>query len=250
MDYIYLGSLMFLAGFIDALAGGGGIITLPSYLAFGINPALLLGTNKLSSSMGTLVAAYKFRKKITVSKKLIITISVLALLFSAIGAGLSRFVNPENLKFIVLIVVPLSAYFVITNKNIHREETRTQIGLKKSNRAAKITASAIACYDGFIGPGTGTMYAVFLTKYSGFDLVQATAIAKVLNFCSNLFALVFFLCVGAVNIKLGLIMGLFNIAGSFLAVYVGKKKGAAVIRPLIIVVCFAILVKYGYDFLK
>ncbi|WP_428898343.1 hypothetical protein Dip518_000536 [Parelusimicrobium proximum] len=249
MEYIYLALLMTCAGFIDSLAGGGGIITLPSYLAFGLSPAHLLGTNKLSSCMGTLVAAYKFRKKIKINKKLVIVLAATALIFSACGAAMSRLVNPGSLKWIVLIVVPLSAYFVISNKELGRTESRREIGYKKSNRAAMGTAAGVALYDGFLGPGAGTMYAVMLVKYSGLDMLQATAVAKILNFCSNIFALAFFLCVGAVDIKLGLIMGVFNIIGSSIGVYVGKKRGHAVIRPLIILVSCAIIIKYIWDFM-
>lgn len=249
MDFIFLAILMFSAGFIDSLAGGGGIITLPSYLAYGLNPGLLLGTNKLSSCMGTLISAYKLRKSIKISRQFLIRLAVLALVFSAFGAALSRLINPDKLKFIVLIIIPLSAYFVISNKNLGRSETRLDIGIKKSNRAAKIIAAGVSCYDGFLGPGTGTMFAVFLSKYSGFSMLQATAIAKVLNLCSNIFALVFFLSVGAVNIKLGLLMGIFNILGNSLGVYIGKKRGAEIIRPMILFVSFIIAAKFIVEFI-
>ncbi|ACC97780.1 putative permease [Elusimicrobium minutum Pei191] len=246
VDFIFLSLMMTLAGFIDSLAGGGGLITLPSYLAFGLNPALLLGTNKMSSSMGTLTAAYKFRKNIKTKKNLIIILAVLALIFSALGAALSRLVNPDNLKFIVIIIIPACAFFII-NKKYLQSSALKQIAENKSARAAKITSALVALYDGFLGPGAGTMYAVFLTKYCGFDIVRSTAIAKILNFCSNIFALFFFLSLGAVNIKLGLIMGAFNILGASIGVYIGKRKGEAIIRPLIIFVCAAITLKYIWD---
>ena len=238
---------MFLAGFIDSLAGGGGIITLPAYLIFGINPAQLLGTNKLSSCMGTTISAWKFKDRIKISRKLLLWLMALALGFSVVGAAMTLLIDPKNLKFVILLVIPIVAAFVITNKNLGATETRQHIGIKKSNKAAQRIAASVACYDGFLGPGTGTMLAVFLSKYAGFDLVQSTAIAKVLNLCSNLFSLIFFLMVGAVNIKLGLMMGMFNIAGNSLGVYVGKRRGAKIIRPLIILVCIMIACRVIYD---
>jgi len=237
--------MLFAAGFVDSLAGGGGLITLPSYMAFGLNPAVLLGTNKLSSCMGTSVAAWKFRHRIKLDKKLLAVISALALLFSAAGALLSRVIHPSNLKILIIIVIPFVAYFVIMHKKF--TDVKERYSAARKNLHAKIISAAVALYDGFLGPGAGTMYASFLTRFCGYDIVQATATAKVLNLCSNLFALAVFLSLGAVDIKLGFVMGLFNILGARLGVAVGKRRGGAVIRPLIILVCLAILVKYIYE---
>jgi uncharacterized membrane protein YfcA len=250
MDFIFLAALMTAAGFINTVAGGGGIITVPAYMAFGLPPWQLLGTNKLSACMGACVAAYKMRKRLRVSRKLTKTLVIYALVCSLIGAAASRLLNPDKLKFLVLIFIPATAYIMLSNKNLGREETRRRLGLKKSTRAAKTIAGWVAAYDGFFGPGTGTMFAVFLVKYAGFELVQATAMSKLLNLCSNFCALMFFLSVGTVNFKLGLTMGLFNIAGSFMGAYLSKKKGAAVIRPLVILVCFSIVIRLVWDFFK
>jgi len=250
MDFILLSVLMTAAGFVNSLAGGGGIITMPAYLAFGLNPLFILGTNKMSSTMGTAVAAYKFRKNFKISRKLLKVLSVHAFVFAAIGAGLSRLVPAEYLKFIILIVVPYMAYFVIKHSNLGHVNKRLSVGIKKSNRAAKIISGAVACYDGFFGPGSGTMYAVFLIRYAGFEIVQATALAKALNLASNVFALICFLLMGRVDLKLGFTMGLFNILGSALGVYIGKRKGAAVIRPMLIFVTILIIVKFIMDFSK
>jgi len=248
MDYLLLGFMLFAAGFVDSLAGGGGLITLPSYMAFGLSPALLLGTNKLSSCMGTSVAAWKFRHQIKLDKKFLAAISALALIFSAAGALLSRVIHPENLKILIIIVIPFVAYFVIMHKKF--ADVKEKYNAAQKDRHAKIISSSVALYDGFLGPGAGTMYASFLTRFCGYDIVQATAAAKVLNLCSNLFALAVFLSLGAVNIKLGLTMGLCNILGARLGVAVGKRRGGAVIRPLIVLVCLAILIKYILEVIK
>jgi uncharacterized membrane protein YfcA len=248
LDFLFISIIMTIAGFIDSLAGGGGVLRLPAYLAYGLNPVLILGTNKLASTMGIIISAYKLRDRLTVSKKMVKILAALAFIFSVVGAALSRLLNPDYLKFIIVIIAPLMAYFIISNSKLGREERRRHIGIKKSNRAAKRIAAFVACYDGFLGPGAGTMYAVFLTKYAGFDILQATAIAKILNFCSNLFAMLFFLAIGAANIKLGLLMGIFSIIGNILGVYVGKRHGAAVIRPMIILVCAMIVLKFIWDY--
>ncbi|MDR0953145.1 MAG: TSUP family transporter [Elusimicrobiota bacterium] len=250
MEYVLLSIIMIIAGFLDSLAGGGGVLRLPAYLAFGVNPIIILGTNKLASTMGIFFSAYKLKDRLKVSKKLTRTLALLAFLFAALGAAISRLINPNYLKFLIIAVIPFTAYLMLSNKQLGNTETRRKIGIKKSNKAAKIIASLVALYDGFLGPGSGTMYAVFLTKYVGFDLVQATAMAKVLNFCSNFFALLFFLSIGALNIKLGLAMGVFSIIGNLLGVYVGKRHGAKVIRPLIIFVSFLIIAKFILDYFK
>ncbi|MDR1684610.1 MAG: TSUP family transporter [Elusimicrobiota bacterium] len=247
-NFLFISVVMTLAGFIDSLAGGGGVLRLPAYLAFGLNPALILGTNKLASTMGIVISAYKLRGRLTISKKLLKVISILAFTGAVIGAALSRLLNPDWLAWIIIIIAPLMAYFIISSGSFGRVETRLRIGVKKSDRAAEKIAFLVAVYDGFLGPGAGTMYAVFLTKYCGFEILQATAISKILNFCSNLFAMLFFLAVGATDIKLGLIMGIFSIIGNILGVYVGKRHGAAVIRPLIILVCALIVIKFFYDY--
>lgn len=250
MDYIFLAFMMFCAGFIDSLAGGGGIITLPSYMAFGLNPALLLGTNKLSSCIGTLFSAYKLRDNITISKKFLKRLIIITFIFSSLGAAFTKLINPDSLKFIILIIIPITAWFVISNKTLGIVDLRMKITIKKSNRAAKISSAIIAWYDGFLGPGAGTMFAVFLSKYSGFDIVQATALAKILNLSSNVFALAFFLVTDSISLKLGLLMGVFNILGNVLGVHVGKKRGAAIIRPMIIFVSIMIMGKFIWDFTR
>lgn len=243
-DYILLSLIMFVAGFVDCLAGGGGIIRLPAFLSFGVPPEMVLGTNKLTSVMGAAVSAWQFRPNIKISKGLIWQLSIIAFVFAALGALLSRLVPPENLKFLILIIIPLSAFFVISSKHFGQKSTRLKVGVKKSISYARKIAAFGALYDGFLGPGTGTFFAVFLSKYCGFSLLASTGLTKVLNFSSNLFALIVFLALGAVKIKLALAMGFFSILGSAFGVYIGKKKGAKIIRPLIIVVCIFITLKF------
>jgi len=242
-DYIILSLIMFIAGFVDCLAGGGGIIRLPAFLSFGVPPEFVLGTNKLTSVMGAAVSAWQFRPNIKISRKLILQLSIIAFIFASLGALLSRLVPPENLKFLILIIIPLSAYFVISSKHFGKTSTRLKVGVKKSIKNARKIAAFGALYDGFLGPGTGTFFAVFLSKYCGFSLLASTGLAKILNFSSNLFALFVFLALGAVKIKLALCMGFFSILGSSFGVYIGKKNGTKVIKPLIILVCCVITLK-------
>lgn len=242
-----LGIFVFAAGFIDSLAGGGGIITLPAYLAFGLPPNLLLGTNKVSSVMGTAVSVLKFKDKIRIEKSILLKMVILAAVAAPAGAGLSRLIPPEKLRIVVLALLPLVALFVLKNKDFGAKRNRYKITPKKARRNRYVVSAAVSCYDGFFGPGTGTMFAVFLTRFAGFDLLRSTATAKLLNFSSNLFSLILFFAVGAADLRLGLLMGLFNIAGNWCGASLGKKKGQAIIRPMIVCVCFLIAAKLLWD---
>lgn len=244
-----LGLFVFAAGFIDSLAGGGGIITLPAYLAFGVPPSLVLGTNKISSLMGTSVSVWKFKDKIRIEKSILIKMVLLAALAAPLGAWLSRLINPANFKYVMLVILPLVALFVLKNRNFGAKEKRHRFNARQARRNRYIVSGVVSCYDGFFGPGTGTMLAVFLTRFAGFDLLRSTACAKLLNFSSNLFSLALFLSLGAVNIKLGLMMGVFNIAGNYCGASLGRQKGQKIIRPMIIAVCLLIAAKLVYDVL-
>lgn len=244
---LVLGAFVFAAGFIDSLAGGGGIITLPAYMAFGVPPGLLLGTNKVSSLIGTTVSVWKFRKNIRIEKSILIRMVLLSALAAPLGAGLSRLIDPARLKYIVLAGLIFAAAFVLVNRDFGQRHKRTRFNPHKGRRNRYRVAALMGAYDGFFGPGTGTMLAVFLTRFAGFDLLRATACAKLLNFSSNVFSLAFFLAVGAVNWRLGVVMGAFNIAGNWCGATLGKKKGQKIIRPMIIGVCLLIAGKLLFD---
>jgi len=243
-----LAFFIFVAGFVDSVAGGGGLITIPAYLSFGIDPIFLLGTNKMGSSMGTFFSAFKYRDKITIEKKVLWKMVAIALISSMIGASLTLLINPEKLKYLVIILIPLVAIFVLKHKNFGAEDGGHKMCKVKRKNVSYVISGGGAAYDGFFGPGTGTFFAVFLTKYAKFDLVQATALAKWLNFSSNIFALLFFSLVGRVDFYLGITMGLFSILGNSFGVFVGKRKGQKIIRPMLIIVCFGIFAKLVFGF--
>ncbi|MBT3393416.1 MAG: TSUP family transporter [Elusimicrobiaceae bacterium] len=247
-NLVMLAISVFVAGFVDSLAGGGGLITIPAYLAFGLDPLLILGTNKMSSSMGTFLSALKFRDKIKIEKPILFKMLFLALIFSAVGAWFATLINPEKLKFLILIFIPLVAIFVIKNKNFGSISSWHLMCKVKRKKVAYLISSSVSCYDGFFGPGTGTMFAVFLTKYAKMDLVQATAVAKSLNFSSNIFSLLLFAYFARVDFYLGITVGLFSVLGNSFGVFIGKRKGQKIIRPMLILVSVLIILKLIFIF--
>lgn len=248
--WLPLTALVFLAGFVDSIAGGGGLITLPAYLAHGLNPALLLGTNKLSSSMGTAVAAAKLLKEARFGLDFLFILVVLAAGGSFLGARLISLVPPEAIRYLLIILLPPVALFLGARKKFGLADTSRAHSEGTLLRRAGGLSASVSFYDGLLGPGTGTFLAVGFAKLCGYDLLRATALAKLLNLVSNLAALGTFLYLGAVDIRLGLAMGVAGMAGNYAGSHMALRKGAWIIRPMLFTVSAALLLKIAWDMLR
>lgn len=240
-----LGPLVFLAGFIDSIAGGGGLISLPAYIFAGIPIHLAMGTNKLSSSIGTFTASITFfiHKKIWI--KLALVSALFALVGSWIGASMALWVSETALKTVLIFVLPVMALFVL------RPRKEVVISPKDKFPWAQITLITflVGMYDGFIGPGTGSMLIFGFVSVIGMSYTQASANAKLVNLASGIAALITFGFSAQVDVVLGLSAALFsitgNVAGSLMAVKYGKK----LIQPLLIVVFGILMIKMILDVL-
>lgn len=248
--YLLLTVLVFLAGFVDSIAGGGGLITLPAYLAQGVSPFLLLGTNKLSSSMGTLVAAAKFLREARFKKDFLFIIVVLAAGGSFLGARAVALIPPEAIRYLLIVSLPPIAVFLMLKRRFGVADTSARHSPNALLARSSGLSFAVSFYDGMLGPGTGTFLAIGYARFCGFDLLRSTALAKLLNLASNIAALVAFLQLGRVNVKLGLAMGLAGMAGNYAGSHLALKKGAWVIRPMLILICAALLVKIAWDMVR
>ncbi|HAH32255.1 MAG TPA: hypothetical protein DCL44_08080 [Elusimicrobia bacterium] len=245
-----LALLVFLAGFIDSMAGGGGLITLPAYIHFGLRPELLLGTNKLSSSMGTLVAAFRFLKDCSFGKSFLVTLVVLAAAGSALGARVITLVPPEAVKYLLILALPPVAVFLAARHNFGLSDSSSSLGEKRLLARAGVIVFFISFYDGMLGPGTGAFLAVAFTRFCRYDLLSATALSKLINLTSNLAALAAFLVLGKVNIGLGLAMGCAGMAGNYFGSRLALKKGVWVIRPALLLVSGSLLAKIVWDMVR
>lgn len=238
-----LGPLVFLAGFIDSIAGGGGLISLPAYIFAGIPIHLAMGTNKLSSSIGTFTASITFfmHKKIWI--KLALVSALFALIGSWIGASMALWVSETALKTVLIFVLPMMALFVL------RPRKEVVITPKDKFPWVQITLITflVGMYDGFIGPGTGSMLIFGFVSVIGMSYTQASANAKVVNLASGIAALITFGFSSQVDVLLGLSAALFsitgNVAGSLMAVKYGKK----LIQPLLLVVFGILMIKMILD---
>ena len=249
-SYLLLSLLVFAAGFVDSIAGGGGLITLPAYLAQGLSPVMLLGTNKLSSSMGTLVAVWKFLKEIRFKADFLFIIVTLAAAGSFIGARAISLVEPETIRYLLIITLPPIAIFLMARRRFGLTDSSFSLSPNTLLWRSSLIAFLVSFYDGLLGPGTGTFLALAFTRFCGFDLIRSTALAKLLNLTSNVAALGAFLYLGRVDIKLGLAMGAAGMAGNYAGSHLALKKGVWVIRPMLILICSALLAKVAWDMIK
>ena len=245
-----LAPLVFLAGFIDSMAGGGGLITLPAYLHYGLRPDLLLGTNKLSSSMGTLVAAFRFLKDSSFGKSFLFILVFLAAAGSALGARAITLVPPEAVKYLLIAALPPVAVFLAARHNFGLSDSSSSLGENRLLARAGAIAFFVSFYDGMLGPGTGTFLAAAFARFCRYDLLSATRLSKLINLASNAAALVTFLALGKVDIRLGLAMGVSGMAGNYIGSHLALKKGVWVIRPALLLISGSLLAKIVFDMLQ
>ncbi len=237
--------LAFLAGFLDAVAGGGGTITLPTLFLMGLSPAQVVATNKLLAIFGSGSATWQYWKNGHVERPLVLRLIPLALLGSALGAFLVRFVDPALFRTLVGVVILGVGALVLINKRFGLEDRYP--GLTARTLALTLPGTLlIGIYDGFLGPGTGT-FAMFLFSLAGFSLVRASGNARTLNFATNLGAFGLFLLGGHMVWWIGLPMGVANALGAFLGARMAMLRGSAFVKWVygVIVVLVAARLFFG-----
>lgn len=237
--------LVFIAGFVDAVAGGGGLISLPSYMIAGLPVHQSIATNKLSSSMGTTLATIRYVKKGYVPWKQAIFCIICAFIGSACGARLALALNDHYFKIIMLVILPLTAIYVMRTKAL--DSNKENVTLVKSTIIAMGVSLFIGTYDGFYGPGTGTFLILLLTSLAGMKLNEANGISKIINLTTDISSLIVYLINGKVIIILGFTAGLFSIMGNYLGTRMFVKGGAKVARPIMITVLVIFFIKIILD---
>lgn len=246
-SFLIVCPLLFLAGFIDAIGGGGGLISLPAYLMAGLPPHAAVATNKMSSSCGTCLAMLRFLKNGLINIRLAVPAVIMAITGSNIGARLSLRVNADVMIYILIVILPVSAFLVL-NKNLFPDNGYTYICLnRRTYLTASVSAFIIGIYDGFYGPGTGTFLIIAFTVFAHLSAGTANAQAKVINLTTNITALVIFLLNGQVVLLLGAAGALCNMAGGYLGAGMVMKNGSRIVRPSIILVLVLLALKLIAD---
>lgn len=241
LHFLIVCPLVGLAGFIDSIAGGGGLISLPAYLLSGLPAHTCIATNKLSSSMGTAVSTYKYAKSGYIDWRLSVFCVAFALLGSSIGAKIALLISDQVFRILMLIILPLTAAYVMKKKDIFAQEDEHALPFVKCALFASAIAFFIGMYDGFYGPGTGTFLLLLLTRFAHMDVRHANGVTKVINLSSNIGSLVVYLTSGQVLLPLGLAAAAFSVAGNYLGSRCFTKRGASIARPVILVVLFLFL---------
>lgn len=239
--------LIFIAGFIDSIAGGGGLISLPAYLLAGLPIHYAYGTNKFSSTFGTFFSTFRFMKNGKIHYRAAIAAAVCALLGSHLGARLALALDEKYLRYCLVVLLPVIAVFVLTRRNFGSSDTAGILSKKRITILSALSGLLIGAYDGFFGPGTGMFLILVYTGIMGFNLTTASGSAKVVNLSSNIAALITFIAGGSVAFSAGIPAAVFGILGNWIGSGLAIRNGPKVIRPIFVAVVMMLFAKILYD---
>lgn len=238
--------LVFLGGLIDAVAGGGGLITLPAYLLAGLPAHIASGTNKCGNVFGTLLATGRFLKRGDVHVPSALAGMVGALVGAWFGARLNLIMPEQMLYYVMLAIVPVMAVFLLMKRDFGQEDRSGELSRGQLMAMAAGIGLVIGGYDGFFGPGAGTFLMLAFTGLCRFDLLTASGNTKVANSASGVASLVTFALAGKVMWSVGIPAALCGIAGNYVGSGLALKNGAKVIRPMFFVVLALLLARLIY----
>lgn len=242
--------LTFLGGLVDAIGGGGGLISLPAYMIAGFPVHYAIGTNKISSAMGTSITFTKFLLDGYMPLKLSAYGIIFALIGSSLGAKIALLISEHIFKILMLFIVPVTALYVFKSQNLLREEEKNSQAITiKTYIICILVAFFLGLYDGFYGPGAGTFMLLLLAGAARLSVQKANGVAKAINFATNVAALAVYLMNGKVILIAGVIAGIFCIAGNYIGARFFEKGGAKAVRPVILVVLALFFIRVIYDLL-
>ncbi|HEY5561866.1 MAG TPA: TSUP family transporter [Clostridiaceae bacterium] len=239
--------LVFIAGFVDSIAGGGGLISLPAYIFIGLPIHTAYGTNKFSSSFGTFLSALRFIKNRKVHFLAAIFSVITALIGSYLGARAALSLDDSFLKYTLIILIPIIAIFILLKKNFGVKDKTKERSLIVIIILSMLAGLILGAYDGFFGPGTGSFLILTFTTIIGFDILTASGNAKMINLASNVAALITFYRAHQVNLYYGVPAAICGILGNYIGSGIAIKRGNTIIKPLFIIVLILLLIKIVLD---
>jgi len=237
----FLISTGFVAAFIDAAVGGGGLISVPALLITGLSPSLVLGTNKFAGTFSSITSSFSFFFSGKINFRLVFWLFPLSFISSAIGAYTVKQIPSEFLKPLVVFLLLAVTIYTLIKKNWGDKPTYSGL-TRKSSVLLVLAAFIIGFYDGFFGPGSGS-FLIFVFLLVGFDFIGSSANAKVLNFASNMGGLIVFFLMKSVNLNYGWPLGLAMIAGALVGSRIAIRKGSAYVKPLFILITVLLIGK-------
>ena len=241
--------LIFLGSFVDSVAGGGGIITLPAYMLAGLPVHTASGTNKLVAVFGSVTSSYGYLKSGNVMNRIALLSALGSLIGGALGTRLALFIPEAILEIIMMIVLPVVALFLSLNKSFGMERKPRQLQPVMESTTAFGIGLVIGCYDGMIGPGTGTFLIIAFSGILGLDLLVSGGCAKVSNMASNIASAIVWSFNGKAMFSLLIPAALCSMAGGYLGTKFAIKGGSKRIRKVMFVVLALLFAKMIYDYL-
>lgn len=248
IDFVLLGAAAFLAGLVDAVVGGGGLIQIP--LLFSIFPkevpATLFGTSKLAGVFGTSAAAINYTRRVRVAWSAVVPAAMAAFAFAFAGAYTVTRVPGDFVRGLLPFILLAVAIYTFRKKDFGSIHAPAHSGMAERLAALALGAS-IGFYDGFFGPGTGSFLMFMFVRFFGFDFLSASASAKVVNVACNIAALTWFGYSGHMIWQLGLLMAACGVCGSLVGTRLAMKHGTVFVRKLFLIVVSLLIMKTGYD---
>ena len=248
MELIFVTCASLLAGFVDAIVGGGGLVLVPAlFAAFPTtHPATLFGVNKGASICGTAVATAQFARRVELRWAALLPAALTGFAGSMAGAWLVTEISPQFLRKLLPLVLLGVLLYTLAKKELGRHHAPRFTGRTETLAACAI-GLVIGFYDGFFGPGTGSFLVFLFVRWLGYDFLNASASAKLINTATNLAALLLFAFKGYVWWHIALTLAVANVLGSLLGTYMALKHGAGFVRVVFIVVVSALILKTGSD---
>ena len=248
MELLFVACASLLAGFVDSIVGGGGLVLVPAlFAAFAsAHPATLLGVNKSASLWGTAVATVQYARRVHMPWRTLLPAGLVALASSFAGAWLVTVVSPEFLRKVLPFVLLAVLAYTLIKKELGREHAPRLRGWHEAAVASAI-GLVLGFYDGFFGPGAGSLLVFLFVRLLGYDFLHASASAKLLNSCSNLAALSLFAFKGHIWWHYALALALANVIGSLLGARLALKHGSGFVRAVFVLVVSALILRTAYD---
>lgn len=253
-ELLILCPLVFLAGFVDSVAGGGGIIAIPAYLLAGLPAQFAAGTNKISSGCGAVISSAKYIRSGKARFRPVVFAIIGALAGSAAGTALAAHLPEAVLKTILLVALPVVAVFLVLKRDFGSDEAappdQAAVPQRKADLISLLIGLALGCYDGLVGPGTGTFMIMCFTAFLSMDLVTAAGCSRITNLASNVAAAVVWITNGYVAWRLVLPAALCSIAGNYCGARFAIRGGSKRVRFMMFVVLGLLFAKMLYDLLS
>ena len=231
---------------VDAIVGGGGLILVPALFATypTASPATLLGTNKCASVWGTSLATYQYSKRVQLAWRAVLSAALFALAGSFAGAWSVTQIDPGFIRKLMPVILLVVLIYTLVKKDMGATHKPRQ-NKNHERIIACVIGAVIGWYDGFFGPGTGSFFIFLFVRFLGYDFLNASASAKLLNVATNIAAIILFALKGHIWWHIGLMMAITNMAGSFIGSHLALKHGTDFVRWVFVIVVGALIVKTG-----